>query len=373
MTHLGGDDHVVRLRDGRSLGFAQYGCADGVVVVNAHGGLVGRLDVSAARPVADQVGIRLISPDRPGIGLSDRLPGRTLLDWADDIVELVDHLGVDRFSAMGWSMGGQYAAALGYAMPSRVRRVAISRGRLAPDRIGGICAVTAVRSRVHPAVAAGAVGCAAVLSDDGVDGALSSDTQRSTGRVGPGRGGRGGAASRGRRHLLRCLVRGTAARFGRHRRLPGLGAAVGVRARGHRRAGRHLVGNRRPARALVLGRRTGAADSRMRLTTVVRVVISWPTCTSQNSSRRSLGDVTRDGIGVRRQRLVNIGGAAAQRLPALRYPAAGRRRHRQRYRGADVQRRHGCLQRLGRAVHLPRTGLRASPQTRSANPQHQDK
>ena len=130
MTHRGGDDHVVRLRDGRSLGFAQYGCADGVVVVNAHGGLVGRLDVGAARPFADQAGIRLISPDRPGIGLSDRLPGRTLLDWADDIAELVDHLGVDRFYAMGWSMGGQYAAALGYAMPSRVRRVAIIAGAL---------------------------------------------------------------------------------------------------------------------------------------------------------------------------------------------------------------------------------------------------
>lgn len=130
MTHLGRDDHVVRLRDGRLLGFAQYGPPDGVVVVNAHGGLVGRLDVGAARPFADQAGIRLISPDRPGIGLSDRLPGRTLLDWAADIAELVDHLGVDWFSAMGWSMGGQYAAALGYAMPSRVRRVAIIAGAL---------------------------------------------------------------------------------------------------------------------------------------------------------------------------------------------------------------------------------------------------
>ncbi|TPG36097.1 alpha/beta fold hydrolase [Mycolicibacterium hodleri] len=130
MAHLGADDHVVRLRDGRSLGFAQYGDPDGVVVVNAHGGLVGRLDVSAARPFAEQAGVRLISPDRPGIGLSDRLPGRTLLDWADDISELLDQLGIERFSTMGWSMGGQYAATLGYAMPTRVRRVAIIAGAL---------------------------------------------------------------------------------------------------------------------------------------------------------------------------------------------------------------------------------------------------
>lgn len=124
------DDHVVRLRDGRSLGFAEYGRPDGVVVVSAHGGLVGRLDVASAAPFAERAGVRLISPDRPGIGLSDRMPGRTMLDWADDVVELLDQLGVDRFAAMGWSMGGQYAAALGYAMPSRVMRVAIIAGAL---------------------------------------------------------------------------------------------------------------------------------------------------------------------------------------------------------------------------------------------------
>ena len=128
--HRGIDDRVVRLRDGRSLGFAEYGKPDGVVVVNAHGGLVGRLDAAAAAPFAERAGVRLISPDRPGIGLSDRLPGRTMLDWADDVAELLDQLGVDRFAAMGWSMGGQYAAALGYAMPARVMRVAIIAGAL---------------------------------------------------------------------------------------------------------------------------------------------------------------------------------------------------------------------------------------------------
>ena len=128
--HRGVDDHVVYLRDGRSLGFAQYGRPDGAVVISAHGGLVGRLDVAAAAPVAERAGVRLISPDRPGIGLSDPLPGRTTLDWADDVAELLDQLGVDRFAAMGWSMGGQYAATLGHAMPSRVTRVAIIAGAL---------------------------------------------------------------------------------------------------------------------------------------------------------------------------------------------------------------------------------------------------
>jgi pimeloyl-ACP methyl ester carboxylesterase len=123
-------DHVIRLRDGRSIGYAQYGSGDGVPIVYAHGGLACRLDIAAADAVATEVGIRLISPDRPGVGLSAPRPGRTVLDWTHDVVELLDRIDVDRFAAMGWSMGGQYAAAVGHAMPHRVTRVAIIAGAL---------------------------------------------------------------------------------------------------------------------------------------------------------------------------------------------------------------------------------------------------
>jgi pimeloyl-ACP methyl ester carboxylesterase len=123
-------DRVVRLRDGRAMGYAQYGSPDGFPVVNAHGGLACRLDVAAADPIAADVGVRLISPDRPGVGLSDPRPGRTVLDWAHDVAELVDQIEIDRFAVMGWSMGGQYAAAVGYALRDRVTRIAIIAGAL---------------------------------------------------------------------------------------------------------------------------------------------------------------------------------------------------------------------------------------------------
>jgi pimeloyl-ACP methyl ester carboxylesterase len=51
-------------------------------------------------------------------------------DWARDVAELVDQIDIDRFAVMGWSMGGQYAAALGRALPRRVMRVAIIAGAL---------------------------------------------------------------------------------------------------------------------------------------------------------------------------------------------------------------------------------------------------
>jgi pimeloyl-ACP methyl ester carboxylesterase len=121
---------TARLQDGRSLAYAEYGALDGFPVLNCHGGLACRLDVEAADDVATEAGVRLISPDRPGIGLSDPKPGRTMADWARDVEELLDQIGARRFAAMGWSMGGQYAAAIGYFLRERATRVAIVAGAL---------------------------------------------------------------------------------------------------------------------------------------------------------------------------------------------------------------------------------------------------
>ncbi|MDI9972266.1 alpha/beta hydrolase [Rhodococcus sp. IEGM 1307] len=129
-VHVGPEDRVIRLRDGRLMGFAEYGDPGGFTVVNAHGGLAGRLDVAAADRSARDAGIRLLSPDRPGIGLSDPQPGRKVLDWARDVEDLANHLGVGRFGVMGWSMGGQYALAVGSRVASRVTSVAVIAGAL---------------------------------------------------------------------------------------------------------------------------------------------------------------------------------------------------------------------------------------------------
>ena len=160
------DDHVARLTDGRVIGYAQYGDPNGFPVVSAHGRLACRLDVRAAAPIADQAGIRLISPDRPGIGLSDPLPDRTILDWAHDIGELLDQIDVDRFAAMGWSMGGQYAAALGHRRDAGGDH----RRRATADGPGRVRRTSDDGSGVYPDVATHAVVGAAVLRCDPVCG-----------------------------------------------------------------------------------------------------------------------------------------------------------------------------------------------------------
>ena len=50
--------------------------------------------------------LRLVTTSRPGYGSSDRLPGRSVVDVADDTSALLAKLGADRCLIAGWSGGG---------------------------------------------------------------------------------------------------------------------------------------------------------------------------------------------------------------------------------------------------------------------------
>lgn len=69
---------------------------------------------------AEHHGFRIITPDRPGIGQSDFQPGRTLLDYPEDIRQLIDALDIPRFIHIGWSSGGSRTLACGYRLGSRM-------------------------------------------------------------------------------------------------------------------------------------------------------------------------------------------------------------------------------------------------------------
>jgi pimeloyl-ACP methyl ester carboxylesterase len=77
--------------------------------------------------------VRLVVPDRPGFGLSDPHPGRTLRDWPADVEALADALDLPRYAAFGLSGGGPHAAALAHAAPERLTRVAIVSGLAPPE------------------------------------------------------------------------------------------------------------------------------------------------------------------------------------------------------------------------------------------------
>jgi pimeloyl-ACP methyl ester carboxylesterase len=121
------------LTDGRWLSYVDIGDHDGVPVISCHGGLSSGLDIVPAAGPAAELGIRVIAPDRPGIGGSDRQPGRTLLDWPSDVAQLADRLGLASFAVLGWSAGGMYAQVCAAVLAGRVTALGLVASVIPPD------------------------------------------------------------------------------------------------------------------------------------------------------------------------------------------------------------------------------------------------
>jgi pimeloyl-ACP methyl ester carboxylesterase len=139
-------EQTIRLADGRTLGYAEYGPADGPPVFLFHGLPGSRLAIPELWP-SEPGHVRVIAPDRPGMGTSTFQPGRRLTDWADDIRQLADALGLGRFGVAGFSGGGPHALAVAHGLPGRV----IAAGCLAGAGRFDTRAARQVLSQANPA------------------------------------------------------------------------------------------------------------------------------------------------------------------------------------------------------------------------------
>src|SRR5215472_17164585 len=113
-------DAIIRLPDGRALGYMQVGPSDGYPLFYFHGHQSSRLEVLLWAEMALAAGVRMIALDRPGIGRSDPKAGYHLLDWPDDVEEVANQLGIERFAIAAVSGGGAYALACAYKIPHRL-------------------------------------------------------------------------------------------------------------------------------------------------------------------------------------------------------------------------------------------------------------
>jgi pimeloyl-ACP methyl ester carboxylesterase len=143
----------VRLADGQVLGYAEYGDPHGAPLVFLHGFPGSRLAAAVLDETARARGVRVLAPERPGLGHSSPHPGRTLLDHAHDVRCLADQFGIDRFTILGESGGGPYALACAVELADRVDRVAVVCG-LGPVAGPGATAGLALKERFAYAVAA---------------------------------------------------------------------------------------------------------------------------------------------------------------------------------------------------------------------------
>jgi pimeloyl-ACP methyl ester carboxylesterase len=128
----------LRLPSGRLLAYDEYGAPDGAPIFYFHGSPSGRLEwgLFGGEILADRLNIRMIVPDRPGLGRSEFQPGRQIGDWPADVVALADQLAFVRFAVLGYSGGGPYAAACALKIPERLTRVGIVSGTAPFDEPG---------------------------------------------------------------------------------------------------------------------------------------------------------------------------------------------------------------------------------------------
>lgn len=154
-----GQEGRLRLRDGRSLSYMQFGAPEGMPLFAFHGTPGSRFMFRLSHEVAQRLGLRVIAPERPGFGCSTFQENRRLRDWPDDVGALADALHINRFAVAGISGGGPYATACAAMLPYRVTTLGLvsPMGPVQPPegavKIGGALHMTfRVAPKIRPAL-----------------------------------------------------------------------------------------------------------------------------------------------------------------------------------------------------------------------------
>jgi pimeloyl-ACP methyl ester carboxylesterase len=141
---------VLTVGDGRTYGFEEWGDPDGKPLFWIHGTPGGRLSRHPDPTLWRRLGLRVITVDRPGYGLSAPLPGRPVAHIAADVAALADHLGIRRFAVHGGSGGGPHALAVAALLGERVQACAAvcSAASLDADEIDAMLPVNQTSYRL---------------------------------------------------------------------------------------------------------------------------------------------------------------------------------------------------------------------------------
>jgi pimeloyl-ACP methyl ester carboxylesterase len=124
----------VRTADGRRLAYRDSGDPGSTPVVSHHGTPGSRLDRHPeTAAILAELGVRMITYDRPGYGESDPHPGRRVVDAAADVAAIADHLDIERFAVVGTSGGGPHALACSARLGARVTRTGVVVGAAPSD------------------------------------------------------------------------------------------------------------------------------------------------------------------------------------------------------------------------------------------------
>lgn len=127
--------------NGVSLFYDEHGSGEPVLL---HHGYTGSHDAydDVVPHVAKQY--RAIRMDGRGAGDSDRsAKGHAIKQYAADVIGMADHLGLDRFTYVGHSMGGVIGFELGLSYPDRLNKLVL----IAPAPADGVAVPVSFRER----------------------------------------------------------------------------------------------------------------------------------------------------------------------------------------------------------------------------------
>jgi len=122
------ETQTLHLTDGRKLAFCDIGDPEGIPVLYFHGWPACRYESILYSEGAKAKNVRLLAVDRPGMGKSDYLRKRTMLDWPADVEALADHLNLETFHVLGHSGGGPYALVCAAMIADRIPMATVVAG-----------------------------------------------------------------------------------------------------------------------------------------------------------------------------------------------------------------------------------------------------
>ena len=113
----------VKTQTGRVVSFSEVGDPNGSVVFCCVGMGLTRYLTAFYDELAASLSLRLITPDRPGVGGSEpHADGNdTPLGWPDDVRSICEQLRITKFSVLAHSAGAIYALATALRMPQHIR------------------------------------------------------------------------------------------------------------------------------------------------------------------------------------------------------------------------------------------------------------
>jgi pimeloyl-ACP methyl ester carboxylesterase len=127
---------IIAMRTGRKLEVEEYGHSSGHPAFFFHGLIGSHHQASYIAGQAKDHGLRIIAPNRPGVGRSEFIERKTALDAVADVEDVAGELRLDRFSVIGISGGTCYALATLHRLRERIRTVTIISG-MGPTRLSG--------------------------------------------------------------------------------------------------------------------------------------------------------------------------------------------------------------------------------------------